>query len=586
MIITRRLHPAEVYTLNGVAGMGAAIDPNDITLFADGDETADYDDDYDDIGLDEQSQTWLRSLHRRRQDIQHESQRQRVAAQRQFDHSSDSDSDSDDSLLTTLGLNNNRSIPFGSLSRRRREEQQQQQQPERPRQRPRIASQARANDAPNNNNAPAAVSANQPALAVAGASALAANQPDPLVVGNQSVAAGASAAPANRRVTARANGRNSLGDFVLPGNHHERPNDMRTVEHKDGFVSLMQLAANHPDGYSGTIGRGSRGRWFSQNTERFFAEGGPLGRFSPVGHETLKRVFGLALQAGTTLGNQSHSSAPGGRREDLPTWVRLVMEFKDSVSSHQNATRQQEAAREHSASIARSVSGAQAPLGPAPPGIRELRHERSTNSGDRSMRSQTIGGVVTERVRVPVQDGAQGLVEGRDDVFTAHPAPTNGSGSSANQNRSRQRNVNFGPTSLYDRNNITGRFVAGGQMIQQIENLTSTLVSSTNGILHQLNQPAPPQRHAGAIAMDIVSINEQMDRADPANQEPFRLLLQGLLAEAQHFFQYHQYSSNILAGQNGDNTVNGSGSSNENGATNNNNNINNINNMNNNGGGE
>ena len=199
------------------------------------------------------------------------------------------------------------------------------------------------------------------------------------------------------------------------------------------LVALLELAANTDpvNGIVATFGHNRRTLWLTNNIETIFSANGPLCAFRPLTVQGLRRHIGKAEVLAKKIYSQDHSEdTTGAEQEDQPKWTDIFFDLFHATSTSERPSQRTARLRRGLRVMARSLTGAQAPLGYSGPGPAELRHETSPNIGPAAMRSRNIGEVVVERV----VEGAAGShdnegaadardVDGEDDVAQRRPVP-------------------------------------------------------------------------------------------------------------------------------------------------------------------
>jgi hypothetical protein len=185
---------------------------------------------------------------------------------------------------------------------------------------------------------------------------------------------------------------------------------------------------------------------------------------------------------------------------------------------------------------ARSLAGAQAPLGYDGRGPAELRTETTRNEGDPSERVCSVGNVEVEIVQAPPNDAdanADNLVEGRNDVVNVQPLPAREGGvgcgrggRSAGRNGVTHRNVHVNGFDA-GTNDPSTRFSAITHGYQALTTLTSALTSYFNA------PPPGPPRGMIDIARNYHETARYLSEAsDASSKEFYAQLLQGYKSEA------------------------------------------------------
>ncbi len=100
--------------------------------------------------------------------------------------------------------------------------------------------------------------------------------------------------PANEGVSNIARRRVPLGPFVFTSNGRT---GVRSTNHANGLIGILQLAGAYPSGLIGTLGYHNRQTWFQENVDAIFQSDGPHGRFNRVSHLVLARHFFHGIQS-------------------------------------------------------------------------------------------------------------------------------------------------------------------------------------------------------------------------------------------------------------------------------------------------
>ena len=131
--------------------------------------------------------------------------------------------------------------------------------------------------------------------------------------------------------------------------------------------------------------------WISENIDMFFSADGPFQSFRPIGVKCFRRNLKACEELARRMYHQDHSDdTTGAAQEDVPAWAQVFHRFFYEVSATE--TRHQRAARSRAVMQvnARSLAGAQAPLGYDGRGPAELRTETTRNEGDPSERVRSV----------------------------------------------------------------------------------------------------------------------------------------------------------------------------------------------------
>lgn len=319
-------------------------------------------------------------------------------------------------------------------------------------------------------------------------------------------AANRARSPANAANRARspANRRLPLGGFLSTSGE-----DIRSPGHASALIGLLQLAGGHSDGILAALGHNNRSAWFSENIDRLFQAGGPLGAYTRISTSVLQRHLGAAQRRAKLYFDRDHADGGGQDHEDIPGWARAFFRLFEAQASLESGNQRTANARNERNAIVASIVGRQAPLG-ARGGSRpeQLRNELSRNDGAPSVRRQVVGNVNAERVPI----------EGRDDEERRSSAPRR-----RTQNGVRRRNrhvpggagVGAGVGAGFDpdENNPAARFAHIRAGYSAMNRLTETLANSLTD--------RPPIRSMIDITRDYVEIRQRRQELDPEGSDPF-----------------------------------------------------------------
>jgi hypothetical protein len=126
--------------------------------------------------------------------------------------------------------------------------------------------------------------------------------------------------PANEGVSNNARRRVPLGPFVFTSNGRT---GIRSTNHANGLIGILQLAGAHPSGLIGTFGYHNRQTWFQENVDAIFQSDGPLGMFNRVSHLVLARHFSMASSQAKEMYDHLHSNdQTSAAHEDVPPWAQ------------------------------------------------------------------------------------------------------------------------------------------------------------------------------------------------------------------------------------------------------------------------
>jgi hypothetical protein len=140
--------------------------------------------------------------------------------------------------------------------------------------------------------------------------------------------------------------------------------DIRDTIRATALIDLLALAANHNEGFIGSLGHGNRSDWFAANIDLLFAEDGPLSAFTQVQPGLLMRNVGHAERLAQRVLSRSHSDEPSGAgQEVIPAWVTAFRPYFEAQLDNPSASVIAGEARVHNRTIVRGIMGGQAPLG-------------------------------------------------------------------------------------------------------------------------------------------------------------------------------------------------------------------------------
>jgi hypothetical protein len=150
-----------------------------------------------------------------------------------------------------------------------------------------------------------------------------------------------------------------LGSFL-----NAEKSDIRDTIRATALIDLLALAANHNEGFIGSLGHGNRSDWFAANIDLLFAEDGPLGAFTQVQPGLLMRNVGHAERLAQRVLSHSHSNEPSGAgQEVIPAWVTAFRPYFEAQLDNPSASVIAGEARAHNRTIVRGIMGGQASLG-------------------------------------------------------------------------------------------------------------------------------------------------------------------------------------------------------------------------------
>lgn len=197
----------------------------------------------------------------------------------------------------------------------------------------------------------------------------------------------------------RQNGRGgtrALGGFI------DGSGNIKSGAHASALLGLLHLAANSPGGIVYTLGYSRRTSWFNDNISTFFRADGPLGAFTPIQAQQVRRHFKTAENAAKAHYDRSHSSDQNGSsHEDVPDWAQGFFPYFEALSNQESSTQQEARRRQQFRQTVSSIAGRQAPLGHDGLTVAELRSETSPNDGTAEQRQQVIGQVGVQRISLP-----------------------------------------------------------------------------------------------------------------------------------------------------------------------------------------
>jgi hypothetical protein len=249
--------------------------------------------------------------------------------------------------------------------------------------------------------------------------------------------------PATDGVSNTARRRVPLGPFVFTTNGRT---GVRSTNHANGLIGILQLASAHPSGLIGTLGYNNRQTWFQENVDTIFQSDGPLGMFNRVSPLVLARYFSMASNQAKELYDRHHSNDQSdAAHEDVPLWAQQFFCLFEAQQNLPSASVQASETRSERRSVVTGLMGRQAPLGnhqrqrPVQLCMETLRNigtprQRQMNMGDFNM--EVMG---EETINERMDD--EFLVEGLDDTVDEHPAHRR---QTQNGVRRRNTNIDFG----------------------------------------------------------------------------------------------------------------------------------------------
>lgn len=195
-----------------------------------------------------------------------------------------------------------------------------------------------------------------------------------------------------------------------------------------------------------------------------------------------------------TVINRDHSNElTGAGGEALPEWARQFIPLFEEQQNQEARNNRTNQARQERRGAARSLVGAQAPLGPHDHNRpAQLRTETSGNNGAPAMRQQVVGGVREEAVP---------LMEERDDTSNRRRAPAQ-----RINNGTRRRNVHLNGSFSPDNNDPASRF---GHITAAYQSLDAL----TNAVTQSMSAPPPqPSRTLIHVMRDLDEVRGMMSR--------------------------------------------------------------------------
>ena len=176
-----------------------------------------------------------------------------------------------------------------------------------------------------------------------------------------------------------------LGSFL-----NVEKSDIRDTIRATALIDLLALAANHNEGFIGSLGHGNRSDWFAANIDLLFAEDGPLSAFTQVQPGLLMRNVGHAERLAQRILSRSHSDEPSGAgQEVIPAWVTAFRPYFEAQLDNPSASVIAGEARVHNRTIVRGIMGGQAPLG---------RHDSNNPVQLRTEIDSNIGGTQQQQM--------------------------------------------------------------------------------------------------------------------------------------------------------------------------------------------
>ncbi len=169
--------------------------------------------------------------------------------------------------------------------------------------------------------------------------------------------------PANEGVSNNARRRVPLGPFVFTFTSNGRTG-IRSTNHANGLIGILQLAGAHPSGLIATLGYHNRQTWFQENVDAIFQSDEPLGMFSRVSHLVLARHFSMASSQAKEIYDHLHSNdQTGAAHEDVPPWAQQFFRLFEAQQNLLSASAQAAETRNERRSVVTGLIGRQAPLG-------------------------------------------------------------------------------------------------------------------------------------------------------------------------------------------------------------------------------
>ena len=266
---------------------------------------------------------------------------------------------------------------------------------------------------------------------------------------------------------------------------------IRLPAHGITLISILQLDGAHEDGLHGSLGHGHRTAWINQNKDAFFRAGGPLAGYNVLSSTVLMRHLADAEAEARAIYDRSHSNDPSGaEQEDVPEWAQRFFHLFEAQESNPSASAIADKVRRERSTVARSIVGAQAPLGHRQSdGIAQRRNETSNNVGTARQRQRSAGNL-DDVQRMQEDEMNDYLYEGIDD--DVNPRPAQRRRTSVPRNGRTRRIVDFSA----DRNDPVSRFA-------EIQHGFQTVSMLSDAIRQNMNAPLPePIRTGRDVAND------------------------------------------------------------------------------------
>ncbi len=226
--------------------------------------------------------------------------------------------------------------------------------------------------------------------------------------------------PTNEGVSNVARRRVPLGPFVFTSNGRI---GIRSTNHANGLIGILQLAGAQPSGLIGTLGYHNWQTWFQENVDAIFQSVGPLGMFNQVSHLVLAWHFSMASSQAKEIYDHLHSNdQTGAAHEDVSPWAQQFFCLFEDQQNLPSASAQAAETRNERRSVVTGLIGRQAPLGnhqnqrPV-----QLRTEMLRNIGTPRQRQMNMGDFNLEVVGEDTINNERMedkfLVEGLDDTI-------------------------------------------------------------------------------------------------------------------------------------------------------------------------
>jgi hypothetical protein len=355
----------------------------------------------------------------------------------------------------------------------------------------------------------------------------------------------------------RRNNLNSFGSFL-----NRDDTDMRSPEHANAFIQIIELARAAPGGVHQNLGRSTRsnpgsgiGNFF-RGSGPWFRAGGPLGSFRSLQPGDLQRHFGHARTIALRIYDRDHSAGAGRDGEHIPAWVEAAARLREELNNGPTLNGNAANARRVQNMVVGGLIGRTAPLGPANVSAvdgngnvipQPVRNERSHNSGNQYA-AQVIGGAAAP-VRLPPPAAAL-PVQDRDDIANPIAPPRRGQGAGAgNFTGTRRRNLqqpsNAGFAQAAGHRDLINSALAG---------LGHSLGRMNEAMPRWNNNPPQPIRSFAVIAEDYLNV-QRMRRDNSSHPEDrvfFERAVAGLNAEVECARDFHRRRSNSVGVSNHD----------------------------------